>query len=168
MKLKAMRTFEGNEGLIRRGDTFTAEGTERGEYLITLGLAEKADPGSEVTNVQQKIQEFDGMKKDELVKYAEENGVSYPDGATKDEIKNAIVSYSEKQYLADQAAGTPLTGSGTAPGTAAGSTPAAGAATGAATTGSTNTGQGGAAAAGGNTGGSTTGAAGTGAAGGTV
>jgi hypothetical protein len=112
VKLQALRTFSGNEGLIRRGDVFTADSQERADQLVKLDLAQEAESDAEVTNYSQRNEELNDMDKSELEKVAEDEGVSYPDGALKADIKNAIVSERENQYLIDQAKLTAGTRSG--------------------------------------------------------
>jgi hypothetical protein len=112
VKLQALRTFSGNEGLIRRGDVFTVDSQERADQLLKLDLVQEAESDAEVTNYSQRNEELNDMTKDDLVKVADDEGVSYSDGATKADIKNAIVRERENQYLIDQAKLTAGTRSG--------------------------------------------------------
>lgn len=102
IKLTALRTFEGTEGLIRRGDVFKVESDERAENLKRLSLATDADKDADITNFSQRNKELDSLKKEELIETAEKEGVSFEGDAQKDEIKAAILRHRESNYLTDQ------------------------------------------------------------------
>lgn len=152
-KLQAIRTFEGNEGIVRRGDVFKVDSKERADLLQRLELAEKADSGAEVTQYAQMKEELSKKKKDELAAIAEAEGVTYKEGATKEEMNSAILTKRETDYLTGKAteknngaaglagsiAGSGASGGIAAGGTTGGTTTAGTAGTGTGSTGSTGT-----------------------------
>lgn len=153
-KLKALRSYQGDEGTVRRGDIFSVESEERADVLKKLELAETAPNGAEITNFHQKNKQLQEMKVDELKEVAESEGVNIPDDALKEDIKTAILSSRERNYITEQAQQTARAQRGTESGTTGGGT-ATGTTGGAGgTTGGTG------AAAGGSTGGTGGGAAG--------
>lgn len=130
--MRALRTYEGTEGMIRRGDVFAVENADRVEQLERLELAEKTDQ-KEVTNFSQRNAEVQDMKKEELLKVAKAENVTVHEDMRKEEIQSAILRKRENDYIQEQA--NQSTGSFTAFGnagdagtdTAAGTTGAGGA-----------------------------------------
>lgn len=139
-KMEALRTFQGNEGIVRRGDVFKVENKDRFDQLKRLELATDAPKDAEVTQFSQMKDELSKMKKDELAELAAAENVDYPEGATKDEINSRILQKRETDYLTGKAqskgseglAGT-IAGSGASGGIAAGGTTGGATAAGAAT-----------------------------------
>lgn len=112
-KMEAQRSFEGTEGMIRRGEVFEVDSKERADELERLGLALPTDNDATVTNFEQRNRELNSMTKDELKKVAEDENVTYADNATKDDIKNAIIQNRTNEFItaqAEQAAGTQTSG----------------------------------------------------------
>lgn len=131
--MRALRTFEGNEGLIRRGDIFEVENKERVAELERLQLAEKAD-GEEVTNVGQLNAQLEDASRSDLESEADSLNVNYTDDTTDDQLRTSISRQREVDYNAQSAALTQGTNQ-----PAAGTTAAASTATGTTSTSSTST-----------------------------
>ena len=168
-KMQALRTFEGNEGIVRRGDVFKVDNKDRFDQLQRLELAAEAEKDASVTQYAQMKAELAKLKKDELQEVAAAENVDIKEGATKEEINTKILQKRETDYLTGQAqaknagteglAGT-IAGSGASGGIAAGGTTGGGAATGGTAASVAAGGTGGTAggtAAGGSTGGTTSG-----------
>ena len=152
-KLKAVRTFDGNEGIVRRGDVFKVESKERADLLTRLELAEEAGADEEITHFSQMKEELSKMKKDELLEVAAADNIEVQDSDTKDKITEKILTQRETDYLkgfsgpaeseglAGNIAGSGSSGAGAAAGaTGTGSAGNSGAATGGATGGTGSTG----------------------------
>ena len=138
-KLQALRTFEGNEGIVRRGDVFKVESKDRADQLQRLELAAEADKDASITHYAQMKAELAKLKKDELQEVAAAENVDIKEGATKEEINTKILQKRETDYLTGQAQAKNAGTEGLA-GTIAGSGASGGIAAGGTTGGSTATG----------------------------
>lgn len=103
-KLKALRTFEGNEGLIRRGDTFEVENKERADELERLQLAEPTD--GDVTNIGQLNAKLSDASRKDLEKVATEYNVTFTDDTSDVDLRNAVTRERERAYVQEQATQT--------------------------------------------------------------
>ena len=152
-KLKAVRTFEGNEGVVRRGDVFKVENKDRADLLTRLELAEEAPADAKITHFAQMKDELSKMKKDELLEVAETDKIEVSESDTKEKITEKILEQKETDYLkgvssseqseglAGNIAGSGSSGAGAAAGaTGAGSAGNSGAAAGGSTGGTGGTG----------------------------
>ena len=127
-KLKAVRTFDGNEGIVRRGDVFRVDSKERADLLTRLELAEEAGADEEITHFSQMKEELAKMKKDELLEVAAADNIEVQENDTKDKITEKILTQRETSYmksysandsegLAGNIAGSGSSGAGAAAGT---------------------------------------------------
>ena len=133
-KLKAIRSFQGDEGTVRRGDIFSVDNEERADVLKKLELAENAPSGAEITNFQQKNEELKGLKVDELKKIAEEEGVTVPNYIT---LQAQQTARALRGTESGTTGGTATGSTGGATGSTGGTGAAAGGSTGGAAGGST-------------------------------
>lgn len=125
--MRALRTFEGNEGLIRRGDVFTVENKERVDELKRLQLAEDAE-GQDVTNVGQLNAQNQDASRSDLETQATELDIDFTDDTKDEDLRTAISRQREMNYINASASNTegtqnanPAVGGGTT-GSTSGST----------------------------------------------
>lgn len=103
VKMKAVRSFEGTEGFIRRGDIFEVETQERADELSRLELATTDGADGDVTNYAQRNAELEDMTKDELKATADAENIDYPDDILKEDLKQLIIRSREEDYINEQA-----------------------------------------------------------------
>nr|DAL14490.1 MAG TPA_asm: hypothetical protein [Caudoviricetes sp.] len=97
--MRALRTFTGTEGNIRRGDIFEVDSKERAEALKSMQLADNAEDGAEITNFYQLNEQLDEKTKTELEEIAEAEGVKLKEDALKKDILKAIKQKRQFDYL---------------------------------------------------------------------
>lgn len=103
-KMKANRTFEGNEGLIRRGDIFEVENKERANELERLELAAPAE--GEVTNIGQLNAKLSDASRKDLEAEADKYNLTYTDETNDADLRNSITRERERAYVQEQATQT--------------------------------------------------------------
>lgn len=105
-KLTALRTFEGNEGLIRRGDVFEVTRNDRADQLKKLQLAEAAPDDAKVTNLGQLNSTLSDTSRTDLEKQAKALDVRFTDDTTDDALRAAIIKAQDLKYIQNQTAQT--------------------------------------------------------------